>query len=259
MSELAQYDRVLLENITIRQWSTLSTLAIILYEYTITFREELRHIWKRPITVVRMVYLFSRYLAIIVQSVNLYLVLGPFSALSTPERICKGWFSFQLTAACVLMAALDLILMLRLYALYSKSFKVGTLLTLLFCGQIAVEAVIAPRSVLQVPYDPICDTTRTHPDILYFCISVWVTHIAMGLLTAAKWELAALRAPVVKLVTRDGTWILVTICALFAVIVPYGLIGQVSKAHVAFGWPISIISISVCENFPCNCLLSPKD
>lgn len=76
---------------------------------------------------------------------------------------------------------------------------------------------------------------------------MWVTHISLGILTAAKWKLVKIGATVVRLVTRDGALTTISICSLFAVIVPYSLSSQVSQAHVIFNWPITCVSIACCR------------
>ncbi|KAF8954657.1 hypothetical protein BDZ97DRAFT_438528 [Flammula alnicola] len=240
-------DYKLVENLSLRKWSTLASLAVLSWEYILTSRDEFRHIWRRPTTGVKITYIFSRYFAIIVQSINFYLVSGPLWSVDIPDTVCKQWFMFLIIAACCLMAALDVILMLRIYALYLKDIRIAVLLVLLFCAQIAAEAVLSPRTILDVPFDCICDTTETHPNIIYFCIFVWVTHLPLGILTVAKRNLAQLGVPVARVVTRDGIWIVILVCSLFSAIIPYSFISQVSKAHVVFGWPISLLSITCCR------------
>lgn len=48
-----------------------------------------------------------------IHSINIYLIFGPLSSTDIPEQRCKRWFIFQLSGICLLMGALDGILMLR--------------------------------------------------------------------------------------------------------------------------------------------------
>ncbi|PPQ76015.1 hypothetical protein CVT25_003214, partial [Psilocybe cyanescens] len=178
--------------------------------------------------------------------VNVFLVFWTLSSTDVPERNCKRWFIFQIIAGCVLVAALDSILMLRVYALHQRDKRVGVFLLFLFCGQIGVDVVFGPRSV-DVRYDGVCDSSETHSSVVYFCASVWATHISLGVLTAVKYDLMKMKVPVVRLVTRDGAWIMFIVCSLFAVITPLAIMNQVSKAHIVFGWPISILSIGTLD------------
>ncbi|PPQ91253.1 hypothetical protein CVT25_006392 [Psilocybe cyanescens] len=234
MSSVHSIDQDLLQNISIRKWSTLASWAVLLYEYIITFNDEIRFIWSFPVTAVRLIYVLSRYFAIIVQSINVFLILRPLSALDIPEQSCRRWFLFELIAVSVLMAALDSILMLRVYALHRKDRRVGVLLVVLFLVQIVVEVICGQRAV-NVPFNRICDASRTHGSVVYYCISVWVTHISLVVLTACKYDLMKMKIPIVRVVTRDGAWITVIVCSLFATIAPWAHIKQVQKAHIVFG------------------------
>lgn len=51
---------------------------------------------------------------------NLYLAFGPLQKLNIPKHVCEQWFLFLLISACVLLATLDFILMLRGTPLYTS-------------------------------------------------------------------------------------------------------------------------------------------
>ncbi|KAF9476124.1 hypothetical protein BDN70DRAFT_190965 [Pholiota conissans] len=234
------------ENLVFRRWSAVATLALLVWEHAITLQTELRYIWRRPISIVKGIYVFSRYYALAIQIFNLYLVSGPLSSLEIPEHVCRRWFLFLTASSCALLATVDAILMLRVYALYLQDVKAGMFLAALFFGQLMVEFIYVPI-VVKVPFDPICDAQETHKGVVYFGISLWVKHLAVVAMTLAKRDLAVLGAPVVRLVRRDGMWVVVLICGFFTAIIPYSFVNQVSKAHVAFGWPMTILSISCCR------------
>ena len=116
------------------------------------------------------------------------------------------------------------------YALHLKDWRVAALLVVLFFSKIALQCFIIPRIIYHVPYDPICDTAKTHPDVVYFSwvphpfplvidqvmllfsISIWCIHTSLVVLTAAKWNLVKMGAPVVRLITRDGALTTVSVC-----------------------------------------------
>jgi len=66
------------------------------------------------------------------------------------------------------------------YALYRKDWRVATFLVVLFCAQIVLECALLPRVVLQVPYNPICDVTKTHPDSIYFLYGILITFLRLS-------------------------------------------------------------------------------
>uniref|UniRef100_A0A8H7XK11 Uncharacterized protein n=1 Tax=Psilocybe cubensis TaxID=181762 RepID=A0A8H7XK11_PSICU len=119
--------------------------------------------------------------------------------------------------------------MLRVYALYRKSRTIGAFLVFILWGQVALDITIVPR-VVNVRYDAICDTRETSIAVLYF-----------------RYDLMKLRAPIVRVVTRDGAWIMFIVCGVFAGITPVAVRNQVSKAHMILGWPITILSVASCR------------
>ncbi|PPQ68554.1 hypothetical protein CVT26_003363 [Gymnopilus dilepis] len=202
---------------------------------------------RRPFTSVRATYLFARYFGIITQSITTYLVLSPhLSTIPIPEATCKAWFAFGVGSSASLIAALDFILMLMVYALYRKDWRIGLFLAILFFAHVAVEAFVAQKAV-DVTYDPICDATQTPSELIYLGISVWITHLSLGVLTGIKRDIISLGAPVVKRLIRDGAWGIVLICSFFTTVIPYNMNREVAQAHVIFCWPNALISIACCR------------
>ncbi|KAF8156565.1 hypothetical protein B0H34DRAFT_808056 [Crassisporium funariophilum] len=226
------------ENLNTRKWST-RALAVLVWEFALTFKDELRHIWSS------LAFQRHAFPSLIPVAEDLQASVSTFTLSLVLWQMYQS--TFLLIASCSLMAALDIILMLRVYALHRQNIRVGIFLVVLFFAQVTVELICGARSVLDVPFDLTCDTSETHHDVIYFSISVWIMHISLGALTVAKRSLVGLGAPVARLVTRDGAWALVIICAIFATVVPYSFLSQVSKAHVVFGWPISLFGIGCCR------------
>jgi len=247
MRQFEGIDQQLVRNLSIREWSTVASLVVLLWEYVIAFADEARHIWCQPVNGVKAAYIFARYFAIVVQISNVYLVFGPLRRLYIPEHVCKQWFLFLAICVCFLVTTLDAVLMLRVYALYRKDWRAAAFLVVLFFTKIALLCLVAPRSVLHVPYDPICDTTKTHPDAIYCLISMSVTHVPICILTAAKWKLVKIGVPVVRLITRDGALTTVSLCSLYAFVIANSLSDQVSQAHVVFNWPMTLLSVACCR------------
>jgi len=54
------------------------------------------------------------------------------------------------------------------YALHLKDKKVAYLLAVVFLSNVVLQCRIIPGIVFHVPYNPICDTMKTHPDVIYF-------------------------------------------------------------------------------------------
>ncbi|KAF9549268.1 hypothetical protein CPC08DRAFT_755293, partial [Agrocybe pediades] len=244
----AQLEEIaLLQSLLFRKWCAVASLAIVAYECITTFREEFRYIWRRPFNLVRALYVFAKYFGVLVQSANLYLVVGPLSSPGIDEVTCKKWTAAQLVTSLVLLGVLDLVLMLRIYALYRKDLRIGIFLVLCYASLITVEAVFGPGSVSGVPYNSICCILMAPTNFAYFGVVVWFVHISMAVLTAAKWNLTVMGIPIAKMVTRDGAWTLSLICLLFAVIIPYSMRVRIVKPETVYMWPISFFSVACCR------------
>ncbi|KAF9558978.1 hypothetical protein CPC08DRAFT_536000 [Agrocybe pediades] len=235
-------------NIMFRKWSAAAALALLLYEYAITCGDEFTYIWRRQnFNSVGGVYLFSRYFAIITQSINLFLVAGVLGKPGTPHRMCRGWYSFQITAASLTLAALDYILMLRVYALYNRSPKIGFLLVFFFLSMLMADFQCGSKTLNTVSYDSICNGRSVHPCIPFYGIALWSIHITIGMMTAAKWRLLTLGAPIARIVSRDGAFVLSIICVFYASIMERAISMQALRVELTFIWPISLLSITCCR------------
>ncbi|KZT60512.1 hypothetical protein CALCODRAFT_107031 [Calocera cornea HHB12733] len=72
---------------------------------------------------------------------SLYFAIGD-TQRTMPDRLCAMWDQFFGGSAIVLVAACDVLLILRLYALYGKQKRVLLGLGLVLCAELIVEAVI---------------------------------------------------------------------------------------------------------------------
>ncbi|KAF9546320.1 hypothetical protein CPC08DRAFT_729937 [Agrocybe pediades] len=262
----------LLDSAMQRKLSTIAALVVLLYEHCITLKDEVRHIWRKKFNPVLGTYIFSKYMGIVAQSINVYKAVGPMAIPGrTSQEDCMSWFSSGIAAALILLAALDIILMLRVYALYRKTTSIGVLLSTLFVGQLISNVVFGRKSIYEVSYNAICDTQETHAAVLHFGIVLWTVHLTLLLLTGLKYNLVVMGIPVAKLVTRDGVWVVGILCpsigsrpsseltyfelgsvsqkyqVLFAVTIPYALTIQVAQADLAFVWPTTFFSIACCR------------
>ncbi|KAF4616866.1 hypothetical protein D9613_008913 [Agrocybe pediades] len=236
-----------------------------------TLSQEIHYIWRRPFSFVRAVYIFSKYFGLIAQrsvllrhagrrlrnddvtpfmtwqNKHLWLVLSPFSTPGVQRSVCQRWFAFQLVSSLGYLALLDLILMLRLYALYRKDVRIAIFLAVCFSGLLIIELVFAPSAMYSVPYDPICNALESPTSFAFFGGAVWVVHLSMAALTAAKWNLTVMGIPIAKMVARDRAWSLSLIVVVFAVIVPYSATLKSIKPETVFMWPTSLFSITCCR------------
>jgi len=154
---------------------------------------------------------------------------------------------FLTVCSCLLLAAVDLVIMLRVYALYNRSLKIALVLAFLLLIQGALVTACTCITVPRVPFGPSCDVLKTPPDVAYFMAAVVFSQTILLILTLRKRRVAFGQSPLVDLVVRDGAWVFVLVVSMFMITIPYSFVAQVSKPHVIFVWPITLLSITACR------------
>ncbi|KAF9043035.1 hypothetical protein BJ165DRAFT_1482378 [Panaeolus papilionaceus] len=232
-----------------RKWGSIASLVLVVWDYGLTLGDEASYIWRRPFNTVKATYLFSRYVGLVVQAINLYFVLGPlFTGIPIEDqRICRRWFGSLLAVASSLLQCLAFVLLLRIYALYEQERRIAFILVGLFMTLLIGQAIMGPLVITNVSFNCICDTTNIYPPVVFVCIIVWVVHLAIGALLLGKRGLHSLGIRVVKIVNRDGALILGLVCAIFAFLVPYSTVRGSYQAHVVMTFPMALVSVACCR------------
>jgi len=224
-------------------------LFFLLWDTLITFEDEVKYIWPQSrLSPTKWVFLFTRYFGLMIQarlvSVNLSLT---FDGLSVD--ICRELYISQVVFGGVLMACIQAVLMLRVYALYIRDRRVAYVMTALLIGEVgSIPGIIyktMPDNVGMLCMQPI--TVR---DIVFFGVSAVLPQLLVLGLTIVKF-MSGLRAgwgniPIVSRLVRDDIilvsiifgWVIVTAC-LIRVKNVYGYIG--------YYWLLSIIPSAGCR------------
>jgi len=174
-------------------------------------------------------------------------VFGPLSHTPVPRFACTAWFLLLTIGACLLLASIDALVMLRVYILYNRSTVVAAFLTALMFLQFGLVAMCTGRTLHVVPFSNTCDVLQTPHDVVYIMGGVILTQAVLLILTLAKRKVAFGASPLVHMVVHDGARVFVLIVSLWMTIIPYSLFMQVSKPHIIFVWPIALMSIATCR------------
>ncbi|KAF9001124.1 hypothetical protein BDQ17DRAFT_1542889 [Cyathus striatus] len=229
-----------------RTISTLSALIVLLFEYVLNFQDEFRFVWRKPrITTIKVVYLISRYGAILTQIVNLVVARLVMDRIPVSKHLCKIWFIFHMTSATGFLFALDIVLMIRVYALYNCDPKVGTFLATLLITQAVLVSTFAWRSG-DIPLSISCNIT-TKQEILAPSVFVIGTHLLLLAMTMYKRKVVAEQSALLDLVVRDGTYMFVFVFSVFTATIPYSLVVDYAESHVMFVWPTTFFSVFACR------------
>jgi hypothetical protein len=104
-------------------------------------------------------------------SANVYLVFGPLSITPVPRQQCLSWFIYLAASAVTLLIALDIVLMLRVHALYNRQKKVGALFAFLLVAQVVLVYICCRKSLPLVPFGSTCNVLDCpHQVVILTCV-----------------------------------------------------------------------------------------
>ncbi|TFK67619.1 hypothetical protein BDN72DRAFT_960863 [Pluteus cervinus] len=233
-----------------RNCSAVGALALLSWECIITVRQEHWYIWRNPSKVIKSLYLFSRYFALSSLLFGFFFMIHVCSDdLARPET-CRVWFGFLVFGTQLLLMCIEILLMLRVYALYERRRLVGGCLTAVFCGCNAAEGVFGMRSLLASSFDSNCLATTTPQDVALYAAFLLFTQLVIFGFTAFKRRSAItrgwLRAPIIQVTARDGILMFVGVAGLVIASVPYAMFVE-AVAHYIYPWISAFLSIGACR------------
>ncbi|KAJ3787103.1 hypothetical protein GGU10DRAFT_386128 [Lentinula aff. detonsa] len=117
-------------NVQVSRYNMLALSILYIYDFVITFDREFEYIWKHPKSLLSVLFLLNRYLALIAA------VLPDYNAYL--DKHGKNWFNFQSGVAIVHLTIIEAILVIRVWAIYERNFKI--LVTLVVFGVCALVA-----------------------------------------------------------------------------------------------------------------------
>ncbi|KAG2126296.1 hypothetical protein DEU56DRAFT_822666 [Suillus clintonianus] len=183
--EVLAYDSRAFAHAAYNVWVTricqLCPCIIFLYDYFLTLDREVEFIWRRPMRSSSVLYIIVRFGG----GALVFLTAAAFTSERTSLEVCfcsvflriQGWPSF-----CVLWAV-QLILQLRVYALYRRSQAVLIAMAVGFTAEVIAMSIILGIGMAEttnsnepMPGTRICAVTQAPPALAY----VWLPDIVFG-------------------------------------------------------------------------------
>ncbi|TFK75739.1 hypothetical protein BDN72DRAFT_454063 [Pluteus cervinus] len=169
---------------------------------------------------------------------------------SARPYVCEIWYGFLAYQMQLVLLCVELILVLRVYALYNQSIKIGVLLICILCMSNTTEAIFSLRSVRGTAYDMNCMALDTPRDITQFGAALLFTHTAIFTLTIFKRNVVTRNrwrgVPILRVMIRDGAIVFCVIAVLATVTIPYSLLVR-PLGHYLFPWFTVFPSIVACR------------
>ncbi|KAI0341189.1 hypothetical protein BDW22DRAFT_1430329 [Trametopsis cervina] len=229
-------------------YSEVASVTVLAYDVLITMSDELECIWNKRWTAPKALYIAIRYLPLGFQLALLGINVDGTTGLHYTLEQCKQWVVFQGVVLQLVITTVDIVFIMRVYALYNKSRVVLIGLSTLLIAEVAYLsynlATVTPK--LTVADDCF---VRSSPKtfILYWIVSLIFETILFAL-TVFKF-IGAVKAgwgkrPVMKEFVQDGTWafalVFVTMCINSAL---YHNVHS-PLAGICFTWLQSVLSFA---------------
>ncbi|KAF8161221.1 hypothetical protein B0H34DRAFT_371312 [Crassisporium funariophilum] len=237
------------------QGASYAGLAFLCWEILITFQDEIDLMWAQPrkLTIVKLLYFFVRYFALGIQ-INNSVVSGILiTRYPVHERICRLWLTYQVLTVYSLLGAVDLILMIRVYAFYNRKRWIGVLMIVLLFFRVGLSCASAAMTVPTQGFNDAC-LNDIVPSVVMYCFIVgefMMQSIILGL-TFFKQFIAFragwARTPLVALLCRDGATTFTIIMSVLIGTMVYARFGYLHEsAHIVFPSFVSVMSCVGCR------------
>ncbi|KAH7904194.1 hypothetical protein BJ138DRAFT_953218 [Hygrophoropsis aurantiaca] len=239
---------------------SISAISFLFWEYCVTFHDEVEYIWSKPWKApIKWLFLLTGYVGLGAVIGNRFTGIGG----NNPTISCRGFLTFQVTTTEFLVCCVELILMIRVHALYNRDNRMAVLLALLFVAGVVVAVIGLSSTVPNSYYNEICAVVRVETPLAYFSLSTLMAEGILLILTVIKcirtFRETRHSIPVITLMLRDGT---MCFLAIMTTLIPTSLLLVVKHgAFVSFmaPWFIAVLSCAGCRLIINMQHLSPHD
>ncbi|KAJ3977589.1 hypothetical protein EV361DRAFT_877884 [Lentinula raphanica] len=233
--------------------STAAALIFLTWEILITLDDEVEFIWSKPRhSWIKWAFLFARYGALSLLLAGRVLEgIVTYSTMHLDTNGIRLWFAFQGLLAFSIMAGAEIVMMVRVYALYNRNKWVRygfitLMLAELFTALLGFGLTFPPPS-----FNPQLIITTTPGSFEYFSISTMISQLVIVVLSVARYRYMYTHGHwegtrIIRLMFRDGTLAFFVFFLLSLLMAVYHILQQ-PFAPTEFVWSISIISVTECR------------
>ncbi|THU83153.1 hypothetical protein K435DRAFT_766027 [Dendrothele bispora CBS 962.96] len=223
----------------------LGAFVMVLYDHILTFAEEVSCIWGQKLNGATLLFFINRYIT----PIEFIIVLVAFHQANWPAEVCDRFVAFEGGATIALVTIAELVMILRVYALYGRpKFLLFVLLSLLV-GQVVISS-IGIVAGFAAPFPPPlhgCVLTGTRAlfpalwvaplvlDSIIFTLTVWRTRRYLSQHVSTAYVLM-----------RDGTiyFFLIFMANASNVIIYYSAADDLKAFGASFSQLITSVMIS---------------
>lgn len=232
--------------------SLVAALAFLAWDILITLDDEAVHIWMTTFQPLKILYLLSRYYSL------LALII-----LNTRTLTCKGWVIIEGTSAVLLEIVVEIILILRIYAMYTANRRLLYVLIPAFAVQVIIMVVTLAVSLPEVMDSLHCGEVVFPVKIIAYSIASIAFEGFLVMLTLYKYCIARAegwgRAGLMTVLVRDGVWAFALLFVVNLANTLFFTIAPATLAALGFPWLLAILGALVRPPVPAPASLSRAD
>ncbi|KAF9566712.1 hypothetical protein CPC08DRAFT_682004 [Agrocybe pediades] len=224
-----------------------ASFAVLLWEWAITFDDEVEFIWpKSNVSWLKWSYFCSRYFVLVVHFANRTLEVS-LNYYYLNHSFLRGWYVGQVVLAAVAISSLELVLMARVYALYNQPRWLASLLLGIFVCEIGLAILGLFLTIPRSHFVPSMIITRLPASFAYYGIASVVVQAILLAFTVRKYAQSSLSAiPLVKVMMRDGTFAFCML-TIFATAVVIHTLRHYPYAATGYAWLLTCVSSVTCR------------
>ncbi|KAH7922220.1 hypothetical protein BV22DRAFT_1131619 [Leucogyrophana mollusca] len=204
---------------------TASALTFLVWELCITFDDEVEFIWSKPSkSPIKWLFLFTRYVGLGSLAGSRFIGIGG----DNPILSCTGFLVLQVTLMQALIILVELILALRVHALYNRDRRMGAFLLFLVVSEPIIAIIWLSSTVPNTEFDSLCNVVHINSRMTSLSFSIVATECILLLLTILKCistSRTVRKSALIKLMLRDGT---LGFLAVFSILIPASVLLDVS-------------------------------
>ncbi|KAF8989858.1 hypothetical protein BDQ17DRAFT_417763 [Cyathus striatus] len=230
-------------------YGSFSALVFIVCEHVAISSYEFVYIWRRPMTVVKIIYVFSRYFGLLFQIANPVIYKFHLSYLPVSSTACYNWYLAQSTSFLLICIAMNAVCLLTVYAMYKQSRRAGYILTALFFAEALISIILLLRILASMEFDVICYGTVVSIEhtMLGIILSINVVITVLTAMSKHSTRTTSSDFLIIRTVSRDIGWVFAILLVFFAYTVPYGMAKQVMRPYIVFSWAVTVFSTLTCR------------
>ncbi|KAF8813724.1 hypothetical protein BYT27DRAFT_7334768 [Phlegmacium glaucopus] len=198
-----------------------AALSFVTWEWLITLSFEVDFIWRKETPrYTKLLYCAPRYLGLISLICNAVGISYVHQIYFVKHARCQWLYAFQLLAMDIILLSLEVLLLVRIFALYDRRQRIAVFLSIMLGLKTIAVIILSIFAVRRTGFGDACLIQRSPSVVLYISVLevliqtfIWTATLYKHLLTC--WETGWRDIPLLTLVTRDGTFTFVVLLVLY--------------------------------------------